>query len=104
MSTVLSHDTAVALTRWLDTILGDTPRHLFTNRHLGRSFIPLPGRDDRFDGLLNWQALNGILESHEFTPNTIRMMKDGEDVPQSRYLKPFARSPRPFIVTELQPV
>ncbi len=53
----------------------------------GENFIYVPGVEGKFSGLFPWEVLNTVLRQHRLHHPRLRVFRNGELVPSSKYLK-----------------
>src|SRR4051794_469434 len=58
----------------------------FLDRDYGKRFLHVPGRSGKFAALLPWATLNDILEEHRLEPPRLRLTREGQPVPEERYV------------------
>jgi len=70
----------------------------FLGRIWGQTFAVLPGARGRFQSLLPWSAVNGMLQRHRLQPPRLRLVRGGKFAPKESFLR-FEQKV-PFIVPE----
>lgn len=88
-------------TSWLQEILGKMDVADFC-ACIGQRPVPLPGPAGRFSALFGWRSLNDLLETHLFTPASLRLVKAGQDVPSATLLKEAVRRRGGSMMNELR--
>lgn len=68
-----------------DAVIAPMDRETFIARHWGTSYLHVPGEPQRFHGVLSWDALNSLLESHSLQALKLRLSQGGRLVPQEKY-------------------
>ena len=59
----------------------------FLGNHWGRTFAHIPGERGRFQGLLSWSEVNGMLQKHRLEPPRLRLARNGAFAAKSSYLR-----------------
>lgn len=70
----------------------------------GKRFERVPGHPEKFTPLLEWDALNGMIEDHAFDPMRLRLVKDGKQVSRGAYMdeQPFPQVRSGDLVKQLR--
>lgn len=69
----------------LDEVFAPLTLAEFVAEYWTRSFCRLAGADGRFEHLLPWSALNRILAEHRLASPRLRLVRNGEIVPEHHY-------------------
>lgn len=70
----------------------------------GKRFERVPGHPEKFTPLLEWDALDGLIEDHAFDPMRLRLVKDGKQVARGAYMdeQPFPQVRTGDLVKQLR--
>lgn len=79
--------------------LGALPVDDFLTRVWGQTFAFLPGARGRFQGLLSWSEVNGMLQKHRLEPPRLRLVRKGDFAPKNAFLR-YEGGSVPFVVPE----
>ncbi len=69
----------------LSDILHPLPREKFITEFLGRQPIHVPGKPDKFSGVMSWPKLNELLELDIWTQSSLKLFLDRRPVPVEAY-------------------
>lgn len=58
----------------------------FVKDVLGKRLLHIPGYEAKFQGLLSWQVLSGLVEQHQMKFPRFRVVKNGKKVDPSKYM------------------
>jgi len=75
----------------LDGLFGPRTPGEFIAEVWGKRFAHVPGYPGKFTPLLEWEALNRLIEDHSYDPLRLRLVKDGKPVARGGYIdeQPF---------------
>ncbi len=79
--------------------LGAARAEDFLTRIWGRTFAHLPGARGRFQSLLSWSEVNGMLQKHRLEPPRLRLVKGGAFAAKNAFLR-YEDGRIPFVVPE----
>src|SRR5262245_24919157 len=69
----------------LNALLAPMSPEEFLTSYCSKSFCHIPGRPEKFAGLLAWQDLNRVLELHTLRPNQLELIKSGASIDPRSY-------------------
>ena len=58
----------------------------FLREWWGKHFLHIPGYASKFDGLMSWQVLSGLVEQHQMKFPRLRIIKNGKKADSSKYM------------------
>lgn len=71
----------------------------FLTRVWGKTFAVFPGARGRFQSLLSWPEVNGMLQKHRLEPPRLRLVRGGSFANKSAFLR-YEGNRIPFVVPE----
>lgn len=72
----------------IDELLEPVAAHVFFGRHWNVEFLHVAGVTDRFAGLLDWPALNEVLQTRNLMPPALELLREGERLAPEAFLLP----------------
>lgn len=71
----------------------------FHDQYWSSGFVVIPGPSEKFDPLLDWQTVSSALQRTRFTPERLRLVRDGKTLAPALYLLKPERSDGSLIRT-----
>lgn len=71
----------------VSTMLAPVGRARFLADSFGKAVFHLPGDAEKFAGLAGWSDLNRALETHRLGPPRLRLVRGGNVIPDSRFMR-----------------
>jgi hypothetical protein len=93
----------MAAVNQLETILEPCRAEEFLASSWGKTYKHIRGWPGKFQALLPWHELNKILRRHRLDFPRLRLMRDGQRVPVSSYIRPATNARRQSSIPKLLP-